>query len=222
MRTALLLCATLATSAMACRGETSQDPPIVLLRNMHQQQRYNPQSVSRFFADGRTMRPTPRGTIARFPGGANATYEGFSVGRSTIYDAEGDYERVALGVEADGTTYVPTIPATLAGSPEATQRLVERGRQRYGIYCTPCHGLAGDGRGVVWQRGQGGAYAYPQPPSFHDDRLRHAPDGQIFATITNGVRNMPPYAAQIPVEDRWAIVSYVRALQISQAGGGTP
>lgn len=222
MRTALLLSAALATTAVACRGETSQDPPLVPLRNMHVQQRYNTQSVSRFFADGRAMRTPPRGTVARFPGGANAEYADFSVGRSTIYDNEGDYERLSLGVEADGTTYVATIPAALTASPEAGHRLVGRGRERYGIYCAPCHGLAGDGRGVVWQRGQGGRYTYPQPPTFHDERVRHMPDGQVFATITNGVRNMPSYAAQISPEDRWAIVSYVRALQISQAGGGTP
>ena len=81
---------------------------------------------------------------------------------------------------------------------------------------------AGDGRGIVWLRGQGGRYTYPQPPTFHDDRIRHMADGQLFNTISNGVRNMPAYAAQIAPRDRWAIVSYVRALQISQATGGTP
>lgn len=217
MRTALLLSAALATLA-ACRGETSQDPPVVPLRNMHQQQRYNPQSHSRFFSDQRTMRVPPAGTVARFPGGANPQYGDFTVARDESFDDD----RVTLGLEPDSTAYVATIPASVVGSPDNARELVRRGQQRYEIYCTPCHGLAGDGRGIVWQRGQGGRYTYPQPPTFHDERVRHMPDGQIFATITNGVRNMPSYAPQIPARDRWAIVSYVRALQISQAGGGTP
>lgn len=218
MRTALLLTAALAASAMACRGETSQDPPIVPLRNMHQQQRYNPQAESRFFSDHRTMRVPPQGTIARFPGGANTVYSDFSVARDEGFDDD----RVTRGLEPDSATYVPTIPAEVVGSAESARELMRRGQQQYGIYCAPCHGNAGDGRGIVWLRGQGGRYTYPQPPTFHDERLRHIPDGQLFATITNGVRNMPSYAAQIPARNRWAIVSYVRALQISQAGGGTP
>lgn len=218
MRTALLLSAALVVSAMACRGETSQDPPLVPLRNMHAQQRYNSQATSRFFSDGRSMRVPPQGTIARFPGGANAVYSDFSVARDEGFDDD----RVNRGMEPDSNTFVATIPGEVAGSPDNARQLVQRGRERYGIYCAPCHGDAGDGRGIVFLRGQGGRYTYPQPPTFHDERLRHMPDGQLFATITNGVRNMPSYAAQIAPRDRWAIVSYVRALQISQAGGGTP
>jgi len=89
---------------------------------------------------------------------------------------------------------------------------VARGRDRYDVFCTPCHGYAGDGDGMVPTR-VGGAI---RPPTLHDDRLRHVPDGQLFATITHGIRNMPMYAHSIPAEDRWAIVSYVRALQLSQ------
>ena len=96
-------------------------------------------------------------------------------------------------------------------------------RSRFGIYCAPCHGGAGDGRGQVWLRSQGGgvanSYQYIQPTNLHDERLKHVPDGQLFATISNGIRNMPAYSAQIPVNDRWAIVAYVRALQVS---GGAP
>lgn len=218
MRTALLLTAALAATATGCRGETSQDPPIVLLRNMHQQQRYNSQSHSRFFSDQRTMRTPPQGTVARFPGGANPVYRDFSVGRDEGFDDDA----VVRGLEPETDAYVATIPASVTGNADGARELVRRGQQRYGIYCAPCHGDAGDGRGLVWLRGQGGRYTYPQPPTFHDDRIRHAPDGQIFNTITNGVRNMPSYAAQIPVRDRWAIVSYVRALQVSQAAGGSP
>ena len=89
-------------------------------------------------------------------------------------------------------------------------QLIERGQQRFNIYCSPCHGRTGDGRGIVVQRG------LLPPPSFHDDRLRKVGDGHIFDVISNGIRNMPSYRAQIPVDDRWAIVSYFRALQRSQ------
>lgn len=217
MRTALLLTAAMAASLSACRGETSADPPVVLLRNMHQQQRYNSQSTSRFFSDRRTMRTPPLGTVSRFPGGANARYSDFSVSRDENFDDDA----VVHGLDEHGD-YVATVPVSVTGSADNARDLVRRGQQRYGIYCAPCHGEAGDGRGIVWLRGQGGRYTYPQPPTFHDDRIRHMADGQLFTTISNGVRNMPAYAAQISPRDRWAIVSYVRALQISQATGGTP
>lgn len=219
MRTALLLAAVTAASLPACRGETSQEAPVVLLRNMHQQQRYNSQSASRFFSDRRTMRTPPLGTVPRFPGGANARYADFSVARDESYENE-DYAAVNRGLDDSGA-YVATIPSSVMGNADGARELVRRGQQRYGIYCAPCHGDAGDGQGIVWLRGRG-TYNYPQPSTFHDDARRHMPDGQLFNTITNGVRNMPSYGAQIPPRDRWAIVSYVRALQISQAGGGSP
>ena len=88
--------------------------------------------------------------------------------------------------------------------------VMARGRERYDIFCSPCHGRTGDGDGMVVQRG------YRRPPSFHIDRLRQAPPGHFFDVITNGFGAMPDYAAQIPVRDRWAIVAYIRALQLSQ------
>jgi mono/diheme cytochrome c family protein len=97
-------------------------------------------------------------------------------------------------------------------------QLLSRGQERFGIYCVPCHGGLGDGQGMVPRVSN---VALIRPPTFHDDRLRHAPDGQIYATIRNGVRNMPSYRANIPVRDRWAIVAYVRALQVSQQDGRT-
>lgn len=87
---------------------------------------------------------------------------------------------------------------------------LRRGHERYDIYCSPCHSRLGDGKGIMLTRG------YVPPPTFHSQRLREMPDGQIFDVITNGVRNMPSYRHQIPVKDRWAIVAYVRALQRSQ------
>ena len=87
---------------------------------------------------------------------------------------------------------------------------MRRGRERYDIFCSPCHGLTGEGDGMVVQRG------YRRPPSFHVDRLRQAPPGHLFDVMTNGFGAMPDYAAQIPVRDRWAIAAYMRALQLSQ------
>ena len=103
---------------------------------------------------------------------------------------------------------------------QVTDRLVRRGQERYDIYCSPCHGLAGYGDGPVAKRAdalQEGTWT--PPSSYHTDLIRSRPVGQLFNTITNGIRNMPGYAAQVPVADRWAIVAYVRALQRSQDAG---
>src|SRR5580704_16353537 len=91
-----------------------------------------------------------------------------------------------------------------------SEELLQRGQQRYGIYCTPCHGIQGDGLGMVALRGM------KHPPSFHQDRLRQVPNGYLYDVITNGFGGMLGYSAQIPPADRWAIVSYVRALQLSR------
>ena len=88
--------------------------------------------------------------------------------------------------------------------------MLARGQQRFQIYCTPCHGRLGNGEGMVVQRG------FKHPTSFHVDRLREAPPGYLFDVITNGYGAMSDYASQVPVEDRWAIVAYVKALQLSQ------
>ena len=196
-----LLAATLALAASGCRGQTSEEEPVLPLRNMHRQQRYNEQAESWFFSDGRNMRPIIEGTVSR---------EGY------IAD-----DRIARGVEDDHGTYVMQIPAEVVRNAGGAQTLVERGHARFDIYCTPCHGGLGDGNGIVYVRGQGGSYQFPMPSNLQDTRIRHMPDGQLYATITNGVRNMGGYAAQIPTQDRWAIVAYVRALQLSQSGANT-
>lgn len=92
----------------------------------------------------------------------------------------------------------------------ADMEMLKRGQQRYDIFCSPCHSRVGDGRGIMIQRG------YIPPPSFHEQRLRDTTDGYFFDVITHGVRNMPAYQYQVPVEDRWAIIAYVRALQRSK------
>ncbi len=100
---------------------------------------------------------------------------------------------------------------TLAFAPVPyTMETMLRGQERYNIYCAPCHSRVGDGKGIVVERG------YTPAPTYHDNRLRNVPDGHLYLVITNGIRNMPSYRSQISVEDRWAIVAYIRALQRSQ------
>lgn len=174
----------------ACRGQTSTSPPIVPLRNMFSQDRYDAQSESEFFLDRRTMRPPVAHTVPR----------------------ERDLDpEVAQGRLADDSGYVLEIPKRVLDGFGGPSALLDRGEERYGIYCSPCHDGTGGGQGMVVQR----AKWTPPPPTFHEERLRQAPDGQLFATITHGVRLMPPYA-RIPVADRWAIVGYVRALQLAR------
>lgn len=188
-----------AVGAAGCRGETSKDPPLVIIRNMYDQPRYNIQGESEYFADHRNMRPPVEGAIAR--------------------ERDIDPES-ASGRLADGSGFVLTIPRSTVTSFGGMEKLLQRGKDRYGIYCTPCHDATGSGNGEVAAHAMATGAAVMKPPTYHIDRLRHAPDGQIFSTISNGVRNMPSYAFQIPTRDRWAIVGYVRALQVSQASVG--
>jgi len=114
-----------------------------------------------------------------------------------------DDDRFFKGKNANGS-FIKNAPV------EVNIRLLYRGQERYNIYCSPCHSRVGDGRGIMVDRG------YVPPPSFHADRIRQMPDGEIFDVITNGVRNMPSYRHQIDPTDRWAIVMYLRALQRSR------
>jgi mono/diheme cytochrome c family protein len=151
-------------------------------QDMHDQPKYTAYKPSDFFADQRSARPVVEGTIAQ--GHLNED-------------------------ELLHTGRVGGQPATVF--PFAIDETVmRRGRARYDIFCSPCHGLTGEGDGMVVQRG------YRRPPSFHADRLRQAPPGHLYDVITNGFGAMPDYAAQIPVRDRWAITAYMRALQLSQ------
>ena len=124
--------------------------------------------------------------------------------KGTVALSEG-YEdtRFYFGKNEDGT------PVKKAPVP-FTADVLKRGQERYDIYCAPCHGRTGNAKGIVVNRG------FLPPPDFHQDKIRNYPDGQIFDVITNGFRNMPSYKHQIPVQDRWTIVAYVRALQRSQ------
>ena len=116
-----------------------------------------------------------------------------------------DNDRYYAGKE--GGAFVRDIPVAL------TWDLLRRGQERFNIYCAPCHDRTGSGGGIVVIRAGG---TMVKPPSYHEDRIRQAPAGELFNVITSGVRTMPSYSYQVPVDDRWAIVAYIRALQRSQ------
>lgn len=141
-----------------------------------------PDSPSAFFADGRGGRPAVQGAVAR---GSLAADGPLATGKS------------------DSNAYVTEIPL------DTTEQFLTRGQERFGIYCSMCHGTLGDGNGKIAQRG------YAKVPSYYDTRLREMPVGRIFEVISMGQGAMPDYAEQIPPDDRWAIVGYVRALQAS-------
>ena len=151
-------------------------------RDMQDQPKYKNLRGSAFFDDQRSARPVVEDTVAR---GFLYADQRFLTGR-------------------ENGQPIATLPVPL------TRALLERGRQRYTIYCTPCHGLTGNGLGVIVQRG------LRQPPSFHIDRLRSSPVGYFFDVETHGFGAMMDYAAQIPPSDRWAIAAFIRALQLSQ------
>lgn len=199
-RFALALVLTSLTVLGACRGQQTADAPIVPIRNMYDQPRYDAQQASRFFADGRTMRPPVAGTVAR--------------------EMEADIT-VATGRTEDDSAWIPEVPESVVARLGGMESTLHRGHERFGIYCAPCHGDSGNGKGMISLRaeqlqgmGQSGAFT---ATDLHDERLRHIPDGQLYATISNGIRNMPAYRQSIPLEDRWAIAAYVRALQLSRA-----
>ena len=162
------------------RGCTSSRPPIHLNPSMDDQPKVRSQTASDFFFNGASMREPVPGTI---PIGGLKEDTAFFTGKG-----------------ADGQ-FVATIPVT------KDEALLERGRQRYGIYCQPCHDARGDGRGILFQRGN------VPTASYHDDKILKYADGQIFDVITNGTGLMAGYKWPIPPADRWAIVAYVRELQ---------
>lgn len=169
----------------ACQGMTSKKPPIHPIQDMDFQQRFDAQEAHTFFADGRAMRPPVAGTIAR----------------GLLRDSAAYYS----GMDVSGAP-VAEMPVRL------TRALLERGQDRYDVFCAMCHGYTGDGQGIVMT----GDYGYVPAPTYHDERLRGVEDGYLFDVIGNGIRNMPGYGYQLPVEDRWAIVAYIRALQRSR------
>jgi cytochrome c len=149
---------------------------------MHDQPKYIPLRQSEFFKDTSSARPLVEDTVAR----------------GTLQDD------TAFFTGKDSNAPVDTLPFPL------TQAVLDRGQERFNIFCAPCHDRAGTGQGMIVRRG------YRQPPTYHIDRLRQAPLGHFVDVMTNGFGAMPDYRAQIPPRDRWAIAAYIRALQLSQ------
>ena len=191
--TFLLLAAVLLGSVVlsGCRGWRSEKTPIHPNLNMDFTQRFEEQEANPFFADGAAMRQPVEGTIARG------------------YLRTSDNAPYYYGLTQDGS-FVETSPLAI------NAEVLERGQERYNVYCTPCHGQAGDGAGIIMKGNGGQGYGYTPAPTYHDARLRGIEDGYLYSVITNGVRSMAGYAHQISPADRWAIVSYIRALQLSQ------
>jgi mono/diheme cytochrome c family protein len=152
-------------------------------QDMQDQPRFKPLAQSDFYADLRSARPPVEGTVAR---GQLREDSYFYTGK--LGNNPGDYMPFAV-----------------------TDEVLTRGRERFNIYCAPCHSRVGDGNGVIVQRG------LRRPPSYHIERLRKAPLGYFFDVMTNGFGAMPDYASQISPRDRWSIIAYIRALQLSQA-----
>jgi mono/diheme cytochrome c family protein len=181
--TCFMFIAVMSLLLAGCARETPSDkPPIHLNPNMYDQQKYLPQAESKFFADSSAMRTPVPGTVER----------GF-LHEDNIYYTGKD----------DKGNFVKHAPV------EITTQLLDHGRERFDIYCSPCHSRVGDGKGIMVSRG------YVPPPNFHTDQIRNMPDGEIFDVITHGIRNMPSYSHQISPDDRWAIITYLRALQRS-------
>ncbi len=193
-REALLVAAVLAAAITGCRGQVSEDPPIHPISNMGTQSKYKAQAESKFFPDRRTMRQPVEGTVAFEP----------------LMDDEMRSQGFKLVKGPDGKPvrrYQEYIPVAI------TEGLLKRGQDRFNIYCVPCHSMTGNGNGMVAQRAAGALH----PANFQLDYTRSMTDGQVYAAITYGANTMQPYAAQIPsMDDRWAIVAYVRALEIAQ------
>lgn len=173
-----------------CRGNSSEEPPIHFQQNMDFQERGDPQERNDFFADGRVMRKPAEGTVAY----------GFLKEDDHLWRG-----RLPNGQLADA------LPPGM----ELTPALLDRGQQRYDIYCQPCHGELGYGDGPATRRGGGFAV---KPANLHQQKFLPVPLGYFYDVATNGKGSMKPYKAQIPVEDRWAIAVWVRTLQVAGQG----
>jgi mono/diheme cytochrome c family protein len=193
------------------------EPRIQIMQDMGVQPKFREQMTNPLFADDRAMRPKIPGTVARGSLEKNTDYFNGFVRQN---DGHGKWTIV----------FVTSLPAKMSSSPELMQKLLERGKQRFDIYCYVCHGYDGSGHGPVNQRAlelkaidtdasHPIGVSWTPAAQLTSDVIRAEPDGKIFNTITNGIRTMPSYGEQIPVDDRWAIVAYVRALQLSQGGG---
>ena len=173
--------------------------------DMQDQPRYKAYKKSEFFSDHRASRDRVEGTIAR---GQLHDNKAFYTGK---IDNPNPNAQAATTTDAAGNTVVASFPNDIDEFPiPVTKELIDRGQERYNIYCIVCHGAIGNGDGMIVRRG------FSKPPTYNDDRLRNAPVGHFFDVITNGWGKMNSYAYAVQPADRWAIVAYIRALQVSQ------
>lgn len=192
---AFLLIATLVASIAGCRGSLSRRPPIELFADMVRQPKLRPQAPNAFFA-GRVSSQLPvAGTVPQTTP--------VQVGGLPVFPFE-DVPYNTGRIPGTETNFVELLPVPV------TAPLLQRGQERYTIHCAPCHGAAGDGKGVTSK------YQMVGMANFHDKRLVAMPDGEIFNTITRGKNLMQAYGPNVDVPDRWAIIAYVRALQRSR------
>jgi mono/diheme cytochrome c family protein len=179
------------------RGDLSRNRPIQIFPDMKRQLKLRPQTANGFFASGLSSQLPPPGTIAQ--------EKPLMVGGQVVYSF--DDAPVNTGRVPGTTNFVELSPVPVS------DRLLVRGQQRYNIYCAPCHSQVGDGNGVPKKIGAMAVVA-----NLHDKRIVELPDGDVFNTVSHGKNNMQGYAPQISVEDRWAIIAYLRALQLSRLG----
>jgi mono/diheme cytochrome c family protein len=201
-----LFVAVLIVSVFGFRDHIFTAPPMDVFPEwafpgMKRQPKFRPQSSSVFFADGRADRLPPPGVVQADAPTAFATVQERTADQSYLND------QFTRGKNAQGA-FAAGFPAGVT----VDRAFIELGRARYATYCTPCHGVVGDGNGITKQYGMGAT------PSYHDDRLRKMPEGEIYNTITAGKNNMLPYADKLLPNERWAVVAYVRALQRAQTG----
>ena len=179
------------------RGDLSRNRPIQIFPDMKRQLKLRPQTANGFFANGLSSQLTPPGTIAQS--------QPKRVGDQEVYLFED--APVNTGRVAGTTNFVELNPFPI------TEQLLKRGQQRFTIYCAPCHGQIGDGNGIAKKLGAMAVVA-----NLHDKRIVELADGELFNTVSYGKNNMQGYAPQIEVEDRWAVIAYLRALQLSRLG----
>ena len=183
-----LVCTLLVMAIAGRRGSLSRREPIELFPDMNRQPKLRPQTPDAFFADGKSSREPIAGTIAR-------------------EDIHFEDKPENTGRVPGTTNVIQTIPV------DVTAKMLARGQQRFNINCSPCHGEQGDGNGITKRIGAMAVVA-----NLHDKRIVELADGEIFNTISNGKGQMQGYGANVTIDDRWAIVAYLRALQLSHLG----
>jgi mono/diheme cytochrome c family protein len=200
----LVLLAALAVAAVAgCRGERFEDPPFHLIPDMQWQPHCLPEGESPLRADGTTLFEDNRCNRLPDPHTVSRGRSRLKTDPAFLAADDAHYR----GVDAAGAP-VKRVPF------EVTKATIDRGHERFNIYCSPCHDKTASGHGLIAQHSGG---AFDNIPNLtQEQRLLDAPDGELFQTITNGKGRMPSYAAQVPVDDRWAIITWVRVLQQSQ------